>query len=182
MIALLPNAGLYISIIKAYLTTALGFMIGAATILFIFIILGISRKFIKYKIIWKEVPIGCNLPITFHLPYWKKIVLLGILPDLGEVRAEVKYRYGESSKWQHNSVAEWKRKLSVEHPVPIGSQVIVKGTSSNKLITIFKRTPNGQICTIHHNQQVLPNQFEYMVNLIREANGEILHFLLDVKG
>jgi len=157
-------------VINAYRITALVLMAAAPLV---FLIFG-CRIFIKYKIIWGKVPIGDNISVTFHLTRWKKVILLGIFPDLGEVRAEVKYQYGESLLWQHNSVAEWKRKLSVEHPVPIGSKVTIKGVTTDKLITIFERAPNDQICTIHPDRHILPRQFVYMVSLIRESNGEIL--------
>jgi hypothetical protein len=173
--SLLPRAHLYDSTIRAYWVTGNVLVFGAVALLLVFVILGVSRLFIRYKITWGEVPLGDGIPINFQLAWWKKSLLIGMFPDLGEVRAEVKYRYDESLRWQHNSVAQWQRKSGVEAPEFICSSVIINGTSSNKLITIFQRMPDNGICTIHRDHQVLPNQFEYLISVIREDNQKTLN-------
>lgn len=164
----LPSAYVSSSIINAYWIAALALMFGAPLA---FLTFGASRIFIKYKIIW-GVPIG-DIPITFHLSWLKKFILLGMPLDLGEIRAEVRYRYGEVSGWQHASVAKWKQAIGVESPIILNSKVNIKG-ATHKLISIFELTSNGQIFTVHPDQQALPSPFEYKVSLIRNADEKIL--------
>jgi hypothetical protein len=142
----------------------------------LFLIFGIGRMFLNYKVIW-GVPYE-DIPVTFHLSWLKKFLLLWIPPDWGEIRAEVDYRYGKETGWQHASVAEWKQSIGSETPITLGSYVNIKGARGGFLITVFKTVKvdsEEQIVTIHPDHQPLPNPFEFKISLIRNADNKLIH-------
>ena len=169
VLASLPTMYVSSFTINLYWNTAWVLMIGAPLL---FLLFGASRLLIKYKII-RSIPVGGDVSITFYLNWLKKFLLLHIPLDLGEIRAEVRYRYGEVSEWQHATSANWKQRIGVEEPITLGSKISIRGTM-RKFISIFEITPDGQIFTIHPDRQPLPNHFGYKINLIYESNDEDL--------
>lgn len=167
-ISILPSASDYQSIIKLYWVTANILVIGA---ILIFLVFGIGRLFIKYKVSWKMLT--GDMPISFHLSCLERLILLGIMPEWGAVRAEVRYQYGEVSGWQHACIAEWKQQIGVEAPVVIGSEVNIRSPRDKLLISAFKRV-NGQFLTVHPDQQILPARFTLNIKLVRADCNKII--------
>jgi len=167
-LAYLPAVYISSSIIRAYWIASLFFMVGAPMA---FLFFGASRWIIKYKIIW-GVPIG-DIPVRFHLNWLKKFLLLYMPLDLGEIRAQVRYRYGEVSGWQHATFANWKQQIGVEEPITLGAKISIRG-ATRKFISIFEATSDGRTVTIHPGCQALPSPFEFKVSLIRNADEKIL--------
>jgi len=159
-LTLSPNAYLFVSTIKAYQITGLGFMIGAPIA---FLLFGASRWFIKYKIIF-GVPTG-DISVRFYLNWLEKFLLLNMPLDWGEARVEVRYRYGEVLGWQDASPSVWKELIGIDSLVTIGSKVTIKG-STKKWILLFEREPNGQKFTIHRERHALPDYFDYKISII----------------
>jgi len=165
----LPTTYISSSIIKAYWICSLTLMYGAPLF---FLLFGASRWIVKYKII-RGIPVGGDMTYTSHLGWWRIFLLLNMPLDWGEVRAEVRYRYGEVSEWRHAYVTKWKQQIGVEELIILDSKVSIKG-ATHKFLSIFEMTSNGQIFTIHPDRQALPSPFEYKVSLIRNADEKIL--------
>ena len=144
-------------------------LIGTAIIALI--LFGIIGTRIRYTITF-EIPIG-DIRVEFSLPWWKKFLRFFMPPDLGEVRAEVRYKYDRTSLWENGSRAQWKQPLSVYEPKTIGSTVRITAPTV-KIITIWEIHAEGKLVGINKGKTILPNPFWFNVRLIRNDNDRLL--------
>jgi hypothetical protein len=65
------------------------------------------------KLFWGSYEIICNgniwsPTISFQLSLWKRVILFGAKPKLGNVKAEIEYRYEDQDLWSMPAEAKWK--------------------------------------------------------------------------
>lgn len=135
------------------------------------ILFGIACRLITYTIIWR-MPVG-DIDIEFSLPWWKRLLLLFIPPDLGEISAEVRYRYGDIPSWQHASRTQWIQKVGVEPPVPIGPTIRVTAPVVRTLM-IWEYGIGNNVFAVNIERTRLPSEFDFNIRLVREDNLEVI--------
>lgn len=130
-----------------------------------FFTFGLARIFIRYTINWKFLasdihrqPTG-NIRIEFNLPLWKKLLLLSIPPDLGEVKSEVRYKYSNAEYWTLLTNAVW------EDTGKIWTTIRNVGV---KTLTMWTRDANNRLFQVDKEGTLLPTKFICNIRLIRQ--------------
>ena len=141
-----------------YSNIMLGFLpigIGVAA----FLVFGIGRLFIRYDVIW-GVPTG-DMKVRFSLPLWKRIILLGIPLNLGRIKTEIRYRYGDMTGWTFPIDGDWVDENEVWIPL---------SKPTEKTLTVWVRSPDDSFFQASIPRIPLPKEFEFDVCLKTEDN------------
>jgi len=144
---------LYGHLIGAYLPITIGVLV-----LFVF---GIGRLFIKYDISW-GMPIG-DIEIKFELSLWKKIILLGIPLNLGKIKAEIRYKYGDTGGWTFPVNGKWADTNEI--------WVSLERTMAKRL-TIWQINAEFDFLQLDYLETPLHNEFMFDIR-IKNENDEI---------
>ena len=141
-----------------YSNVILGFLpigIGIAT----FLVFGIGRLFIGYNIIW-GVPTG-DIKVRFSLPLWERIILLGIPPNFGRIKAEIRYKYGDMTGWTFPIDGDWVDENEVWIPL---------SKPTEKTLTVWERNTDDSFFQASIPRIPLPKEFEFDICLVTEDN------------
>lgn len=102
--------------------------------------------------------------VKFNFPLWQRILLLGHVPNLGRIKAEVSYKYEGEERWTFPCNAEW-----IDEQ---GSWTFVDGECTNVLRSWNEETNLAlPLDDIYHP---LPNKFILRIKLIQQRGNKQL--------
>ena len=130
-----------------------------------FVVFGIGRLFIKYNVTW-GLPVG-DIKVGFNLPLWKRIIVLGIPPNLGRIKAEIRYKYGDMTGWTFPIDGDWADEIEVWIPL---------SKPTEKTLTVWIRNPNDSFAQASIPRIPLPEEFEFDIRLITEDNKRLARY------
>lgn len=129
-------------------------LIGLGTLLFL--IWGIVGYFIKYDTRYELDPDG-RMDIIFKLPLWKNFVVL-IPPDIGDLEAQIRYRFEDENGWQ------WQSPTSA---APMNRDEI-------KTVMVWRQDAENRLFKVDEISTPLPTRFILSVRLLRRADRKCM--------
>jgi len=127
------------------------------------VLFGILGSLLTYKIAW-GLPIAGIIEIRFTLPQWKRFLRLWSSPQVGRIKAEVRYKYGDMNGWTFPITGDWEEENELW---------IFLSSPMKKRLEVWVSDPQGNYFTAGINRTVLPERFDVNIRLIAES-GKVL--------
>ena len=128
------------------------------------ILFGILGSQLAYNISW-GLPVIGFIEVSFSLPLWKRVLRLWSPPQLGRIKAEVRYKYGDMSGWTFPITGNWEDENEVW---------IFLSSPMKKRLEVWNSDSQGNCYTADViNRSALSERFDVNIRLIGE-NGKRL--------
>ncbi len=127
------------------------------------ILFGILGSRLTYHVGW-GLPVAGVIAVSFTLPLWKRVLRLWSPPQVGKVKAEVRYKYGNMTGWTFPITSDWEEENEVW---------IFLSSPMKKQLEIWWCDSQGNCYTPGINRSALSDRFDVNIRLIGE-NGRRL--------
>lgn len=133
-----------------------------ATAVLWLILFEILGNLVVYDIGW-GLPLAGIIEVSFTLPLWKRVLRLWSPPQVGKVKAEVRYKHGDMTGWTFPITGDWEDENEIW---------IFLGSPMKKTLEIWWSDPDGNCYTAGVHRSALSQRFDVSIRLVAE-NGRL---------